>query len=358
LVAPELVHARLDDALAVDLPYQIRELSRELIGRSANPGDTVRQSLDRFGGSLSARCTPMARIFVDSLRNGFSELVADLVLWRSVHLAGDVPSEALRRFWFIYGPGVISAATATFGIDRASICAIQYLITRSFFLNYLIYRASERERLPEDSQPEWVRTFHKMLTTLGDLEFHLEDFPSTYELPYGDRSMIHLHCLRLDLRIPDEKWLTAVAVLRRSFESVEAGNGEVLAALGSWLDYAQDLVDQWLLKDTRDSAARSLYNEYLAALVADWPTSDPWPPHIEHHDVEVVEGRNQSVDRSRIREDDPGGGFISLRGGVLVRDPAGSLEAQRVYHVKTGVLIKRLADHVRRLRFQELRDAL
>lgn len=368
LVAPEFAHARLASTTLGDLPNLL--IKQDLFRLSNEVGDyrfvdssgeTLKEMFDRLGEAVRSCCEhSLAQIFARALKSVLSEVISDFVLWRSVRLGEESPVDTGRKFWLIHGPGLVSATQFFYGAMAPSMAVVNSLVLRVFFMNFLLHVREVQDTNASDGWGELLCEVLDELAKPKNQAFALAEHPLVYGLGHLERSYVYLQCLKLDLRIPEVKWLTAIGLLRRGVALLLRERSEVGGMIGGWVRSVEPLVDCLFEPRAMGDLARKWYCGYLAELADSWPTADPWPPFIEHHSIEVVgEGEdvsNRSVPEGRLRESDPEGGFISLRGGVYVRDKGGGLAGQKRYHRATGLLIKRLADHCRKIRFQELRE--
>ncbi len=376
LIASELTHRRLQSTHLSDLPSEEqRSLHKLLVKADCDLDDRtlVIEALGALGGAFdsSASHSP-SRVFTSSFSRILGEIIADLTLWRSLCIDSDDGAEGIRRLWFIHGPALVSAKRDSCGSRSLGLPRLSDLILRVFFSNFL---ADSHPAQPgETSKPHaapWHKPFLVLLNDLKNNQLRLENY-HTLELDYHARSYMHLQCLRLDLGIPDAMWSTAIDSMSWSFSDVNNNKSRAASLIHQSLVLAKSMVDFWLWQESTEHPGRRLFCRYLSRLISDWETSDPWPPFIRSHSVELNVSRgsmaNVSVARERLRSSDPKGGFISIRGGVFLRgncsslaledNYAADLEAQKAYHIKTGTLIKRLADCSRTIRTRHLRDFL
>ncbi len=359
LVSSELAHCRLRSTVVGALPDKCKHYIYSifnLLGQSVDSSDPISVALEKLNEMIySSNDSGMNSIFGDTLRVSLTTPIADLFLWRSVTRGREPAADGLKRFWFIHGPGLISKIRNTYGRRSTSIPAINQAILRVFFVTYLMHSTFSGTQIDKS----WASRLLLLLERLQDREFRLGDYPSTQKLTYQDQAYVYLQCMRIDLRIPETKWATATGGLRDSFQNIYNNAPDLVEFTTIWLNMTQSLLDKWLLREYHESPVTDLFCDYLLQLTEDWSTSDPWPPFIDRHVVQTkdVNGliSNISAPRPRLREDNPSGGFISLRGGVFVKSLDNSLHGQRDYHRKTGQLLKRLADCTRPIRFRQLR---
>lgn len=335
--------------------------------------DSVSNALQRVGGSR--RIGP----FAAPAGSVLGEVLADLVLWESLHLSEDSTDRTVQKLYFVLGPSIVYASQCERGAAQPNCEWLIATVFRFFFIDLLLGEgaanslpkgtAIEHRGSSEEDAPHWVVDLASFVRMLRELENAMETMrdapPGVLAAEAGvpmngsasryDSLIRCIACLRLDLRLSGDLWSLVLQRLTQGVAEALAYANKTDQAVVDIVEAALAVVDyarQHLVVEVTDQILdrpRIMYSKYIGELMDSCPNARPWPVFTNRRNFE----KDELAMGSHRFQDHENGLLISQRGGFL-----GALERRRKYRELTSKLLMNLKDYSRCFSYDKLKRYL
>ncbi len=169
LVAHELAYGLLAHTTLEELDTgasdALGRMTSGVEGLRVRADESLDQILRRTASSLrSQHRKSLAEPFAEAVGRCLGEIVTDLCLWQSLALPDEDrwPETLGRRYWFVHGPGLVTALQEEYGSRPLDNPALQAVILRCILFSHLTER-------PGESDPGWSEFLSATLAELDRL---------------------------------------------------------------------------------------------------------------------------------------------------------------------------------------------